>query len=149
MYERTKNPVYSNEWTSLILNALLVNPAAALLITPKLRLFTAVAGTLSPTTLTADFTDATFDGYTEFAIAALDFPVNLPAGNGQGALVSKNWTAADPPAPAENIAGYYIVANSLFIMGEVFEAPVPISVGGDFLSLDVILAIIQYPAVDA
>ena len=137
MFVKSKAPVYSNVFLLKVLGAFLVNPAAALLAAPKLKLFSAVVGVPNPSSIIADFTEVVFTGYAEFVVAAWGGVINLPAGNGKGNLVSKDWACTAAPAPATQAAGYYIIDGVDLVMAELFDAPVPIAAIGDFVSLDV------------
>lgn len=132
----SQSPVMGQALMDAILNALDTNPAAALLVTPKLRLYTAGPTPITRDSVVADFTEAGFDGYAEVAVV-LSNPVTLPSGDGRGSLASGNFIM-DGSADPQTVLGYYIVSDTNdFVLGEAFETPVPMSAPGDFIALDV------------
>lgn len=142
MFVTSIQPFFQFDFMSEIIDALSVNPAAALLITPHVKLFTAVVNNPSPQSVLADFTEATFVGYaTKVLTLPLVGPSNM-APNILGAHREVDWLAGAVVAPGELILGYYVTdalgAGTRVYMSELFQAPIPIINPGDEISLDVI-----------
>lgn len=138
---QTRNPVLGRPLVDALLDALSVVPGAALLVTPKVHLFTAGPTPILPTSLPADFTQATFAGY---AAAALALPLLGSIQIDPNDLAQHNevdFLAGAVVAPGETILGYWVdeaVAGGLVLyMAEIFETPIPITQVGDYISLDV------------
>jgi hypothetical protein len=135
MFLQSLFPCFGAFIMSELLTALGTRPAAALISSWTIHLFTAGPSPIKPSTLPAAFTEATFVGY---ASVAATFPggiVNLPSATGIGVLQNALFTCSAGTTP-NNIAGYWIQdAASNFILGETFAAPVPIVLAGDFLDL--------------
>lgn len=128
-----------------LLGALSARPAAALLVTPTVHLFTAGPAPVTPFNVPGDFTEATFAGYTAVVLTLpLLGPVNLPSGDGVGAHQEADFLAGAIVLPGETILGYWIDdgATAMYY-SEIFATPVPFVFPGDFLSLDVIFAILN------
>jgi len=135
-------PFYQFDFMSEIVDALSTNPAAALIVTPFVKLFTAAANNPSPQSVVADFTEATFVGYAGKALTLpLIGPSNM-APNILGGHREVDWLAGAVVAPGETILGYYVVddnaAPTRVYLSELFQAPIPIINPGDEISLDVI-----------
>jgi hypothetical protein len=131
-------------WIKALLDALLTaltaRPAAALLTTPTVVLYT--AGPL-PTMNQAfgNYTLATFSGYAAQAVT-LSGVVNISLGTqallGTALFVS---TAASPFVP-NTILGYLLTDGVTALYGgEQFQTPVNIASAGDFVHLDLVLPI--------
>jgi len=139
------NIVFGRPLAALLVARLSVGGAAALLVTPFVHLFTAGPSPITPLTLPADFTEATFVGYAPIALPLpLLGPVNL-AFDDLGAHEEVDFLAGAVVPPGENILGYWIdeaaVGGLVMYLGETFEDPVPIALAGDFISLDATFAI--------
>jgi len=139
------NILISRPIAAALLAALSARPAAALLITPFVHLFIAGPNPIVPTTLPADFTEATFVGYAPIALPLpLLGPVNLGLTD-LGVHEEVDYLAGAVVPPGEDILGYYIdeaaVGGLTLYMAETFDVPIPISIAGDFISLDSIPAI--------
>ena len=142
MFVTSIAPFYTFDFMSEIVDALSARPAAALLVTPFVKLFTAVAANPSPISIVADFTEATFVGY---AGKALALPLVGPANAAPNVIMGHNeadWLAGAVVAPGEVILGYYVVddnaAPTRIYLSELFQAPIPIINPGDEISLDVL-----------
>jgi len=144
MFVTSIQPSWQFDFMSEVIDALSTNPAAALLITPFVKLFTAASANPSPQSVVADFTEAAFVGY---AGDALPMPLIGPANMGPGVLGASNqvnFLAGAVVAPGELILGYYVVddnaAPTRVYLSELFQSPIPIVNPGDQISLDVIFA---------
>lgn len=142
MFVTSVQPFFTFDFMSDIVTALSVNPAAALLVTPIVKLFTAVSANPNPLSVPGDFTEAAFVGYAD---QALTLPLLGPANlipNTIGGHREVDYLAGAVVAPGENILGYYVVDNSgaptKVYLSELFQAPIPIINPGDTISLDVI-----------
>jgi hypothetical protein len=141
-YVQSENPTLSRTLIAALLGTLQTDPAAPLLSTPKVKLFTAGPSPITPESVPADFTEATFAGYAEVALGTLLGPVNFSNGGGIGLHVEANFLGGAVVAPGEVILGYYVTddADALYL-AERFDTPIPIAVPGDFIALDVIFGI--------
>jgi hypothetical protein len=142
MFVTSVAPFWTFDFMSEIVDALSTNPAAALIVTPFVKLFTAVAANPSPQSIVADFTEATFVGY---AGKAMTLPLVGPANAAPNVLMGHrevDWLAGAVVAPGEVILGYYVVddnaAPTRVYLSELFQAPIPIINPGDEISLDVL-----------
>jgi len=138
---QSKNPVLARDLVDAMLSALDTVPGAALLVTPKVKLFTAGPNPILPTTVPADFTEATFTGYAAAALTLpLLGPVNIDA-NDRAVHHEVDFVAGAVVAPGETILGYWVdddvAAPTKMYFGEIFENPIAISALGDYISLDV------------
>jgi len=139
---QSAQPVIAQNLLDSILAALMVNPAAALLTTPEVHLFTAGPTPILPTQVPGDFTEATFVGYASVVIAALPGPINLPSTLGRGRHQNIDFLGGAVVAPGEQILGYWVDDGAAaFYWGEIFPAPIPIVNPGDFISLDFVAAL--------
>jgi len=147
MYETAQQPTLGRIFLLALLDALLARPAAAILPTLTTRLFTAGPTPITPNNATADFTEATFNGYAEVVVTPGSTPVNTPSGEGIALIGDANFIATGAAIP-ETILGYYVVgpAGSM-LMGEYFPAPVPIVNPGDFISLNLSVPLSFSPTV--
>lgn len=137
MYVQTQSLTLSTTLVDALLAALSARPAAALLTTPTVHLFTATSTPLSPSSATTDFTEATFPGYAAVVMGTLLGPVNLPNRDGRGLHVECDYLAGAITYPGETILGYWIDDGATaFYGGEVFADPITLVNPGDFLSLD-------------
>lgn len=135
----SQRPIESVGLAQAILAALSTRPSAALLTTPTVHLFTALASPISPNTTVANFTEATFSGYAAVTQGTLLGPINLPGFDGYGVHAEADFLATAVVAPGQNILGYWVDNGaSTFYYGETFPNPIPISNPGDYISLDVI-----------
>jgi len=138
---QTKNPVVGRTLTDAILSALDTNPAAALIVTPWVHLFTAGPAPVLPTSVSADFTEATFVGYAPVALPMpLLGPIQIDP-NDRSGHHEVDFLAGAVVAPGETIIGYYVDDDDLtptkLYLGEIFETPIEITSPGDYVSLDV------------
>lgn len=145
MFISSHNLVISQAIADALLAALSARPAAALLITPFVHLWTAGPATILPSAVPADFTEAAFVGYAASALALpLVGPINVD-GETIGVTESNTFIGGAVVPPGEMIAGYWIdeaaAAGVNLYFAERFVSPVPIAVIGDFVSLDFIAAL--------
>ncbi len=138
----SKNLVTSRPIAAALLAALSARPAAALLVTPFVHLYTAGPSPLTPLAVPGDFTEATFTGY---AAVALPLPLLGPI-NGSNYMLGVheevNFLAGAVVAPGENILGYWVdeaaAGGANLYYAETFDVPISITTAGDFISLDVV-----------
>jgi len=138
---QSKNPVYARALSDALLDALSARPAAALLVTPFVHLFTAGPSPVTPDAVPGDFTEATFTGY---AAVALALPLLGSVQIDPEDLAQHNevdFLAGAVTPPGENILGYWVdeaaAAGTVLYLAEIFETPIPIAALGDYISLDV------------
>jgi hypothetical protein len=142
MFVQTRNPILSRALLDALLAALSTRPAAALLVTPFVHLFTAGPSPITLDTVSADFTEAAFTGSAPGALALpLLGPINIDASDlGAHNEVDFLCTAVTPPG--ETILGYWIDNSATtpteIYLSETFQTPVSIATPGDYISLDVI-----------
>jgi len=145
MFVQSANIVLGRPLSNGLIGALSARPAAALLVTPFVHLFTAGPTPITPDSVPADFTEATFVGY---AAAALTLPLVGPLVIGAdqlGGSNQANFIGGAVVPPGETILGYWIdeaaAAGTIMYLGETFQSPIPIAQLGDFISLDAVFAI--------
>jgi len=145
MFVQSHNVVVGRPLAAALLSALNVAPGAALLVTPFIHLFTAGPLPITPLSVPADFTEATFVGY---AAQAWNLPLLGPINVNEAILAlhnEENFLAGAVVPPGEMIAGYWIdeaaAGGLVMYFGEAFTAPVPIAALGDFISLDALAPI--------
>jgi hypothetical protein len=126
------------QWTYAIVDALLgtlsTRPAAALLTTPKVDLYSAGPG-LGPNMAYGAFTKCIYSGYASATLTPAG-PVNLP-GQVQGLLANALFTAtvASPFVP-DTAIGYFISDGAANVYAaELFTNPIPFASAGDFADL--------------
>jgi len=146
-FKSSLNPVYGRPLAVNMLGALSVRPAAALLATPFVHLWTAGPTNLLPTALPADFTEATFAGYAAVALPLpLVGPINVDAQH-IGDHSPADFLGGAVVFPGQSILGYWVdeaaAGGVVNYMAERFVSPVPIAFVGDFISLDVIFAMTE------
>lgn len=139
---QSKNPVLGRPLVDDMLSALDTVPIAALIVTPKVHLFTAGPAVITPGSLPADFTEATFVGY---AVAALTLPLLGPINadaQDRGVHNDVDFIGGAVVPPGQVILGYWVdelvAAGTKLYMGEIFETPIAIALPGDYISLDVL-----------
>lgn len=129
---------YALALAQAFLSALMTRPAGPLLTTPKVHLYTSASPPPSPTSAVADFTEATFTGYSAVVISALSGPVNLPDGSGYGMIANAVFTAG-AIVTGQTALGYWIDdGTSTFYGAEAFQTPVPFAHAGDFCDIQII-----------
>lgn len=144
-FVQSENIVIARDTAAALLDALSARPAAALLVTPFVHLFTAGPSPITPDSVPGDFTEATFAGYAAVAwTLPLLGPINISANN-LGVHNVENFLGGAVVPPGENILGYWVdeaaAAGTTLYMAETFVSPVPIAFPGDFISLDLIMAL--------
>jgi len=145
MFVQSSSIVLGRPLVEALLSALDTVPLAALIVTPFIHLFTVGPTPITPLSLPADFTEATFVGY---AAQAWNLPLLGPINVDSvtlGVHGEENFLAGAVVPPGEMIAGYWIdeaaAGGVVLYMAELFAAPIPIAVAGDFISLDAIAAL--------
>lgn len=130
---------YVRALTSALLAAFSARPAAELLATPNVHLYSNTF-TPSPDSVLADFTECTFTGYAAVPLGTLSAPVNTGAST-MGVVASVLFTAGSPFTTPDNAVGYFITdtTNAILYCAERFSAPIPFAAAGDFLDLTVVL----------
>lgn len=144
MFFASLNPYLQVALVTAWLDALLTRPAAALLTTPQIDLYSAYTGPVGSEAVWADFTVCNFAGYA----AVTGFTGGLAATPSNNALAwrsTANFTASTGIVGSpQNAVGYLVsdgAANVYFY--EPFPAPIPFVNPYDFVTLDA-LAGIQY-----
>jgi hypothetical protein len=142
---QTRNPVLGRPMVDNIVGGFSAIPGAAFLVTPFVHLFTAGPTPITPESLPADFTEATFAGY---AAQALNLPLVGPVqydADDRAGINAENFVAGAVVSPGETILGYYIdeaaAGGVVLYMAEYFAVPIPIVALGDFIHIDVAFAI--------
>jgi hypothetical protein len=141
MFVQTQTQTLGLALSEALVSALSARPAAALLVTPTIHLFTAGPSQIVPSNVTGDFTEATFAGYAAQVLTLpLTGPINLPGVPGVGAFNAVNFVGGAVVSPGQVILGYWIDTGSAgqILAAEVFSTPIPIANPGDFISLDMI-----------
>lgn len=136
MFKTTALLAITRALLDALLGSLGTRPAAALLTTPKIELYTARTAQPSINSAYADFTFANFSGYANAALV-LSGPVN-PGPNSAALIANANFiaTTASPFVP-NTILGYAVTDGaSVLYAAEEFTSPVPIASAGDFLDLN-------------
>lgn len=142
MYRRTLTPVINRAFATAMLNAGGTRPAAALLTTPKIELFSNNI-TPTPDTPWASFTAIAFTGYAQYAwvpeaVGNVGADIGLPG--------SSHFAATATPSPSVTALGYILSDGAAVVyMAELFAQPVPFVLSGDYLDLDVIIPFILKP----
>jgi hypothetical protein len=121
-----------------MLSALTTVPGAALLTTPKVRLFKG-ATPVSSDSLIGSFTATAFTGYADQALT-LSGPVNY-GGSQQAMVGTVNFVMAGTVTPVADVADGYVLTNgtTAFYGGERFSATVAFNQLGDFVTVNVVL----------
>lgn len=148
-FRTSENPVFGEGLVDAWLAALSAAPGAALLTTPKIKLWTDGPAVPTPETVPGDLTEATFVGYAEIAQPALVGPINLPSTEGRGETANVTFTAgAGIVSPGQVVLGYWIDndAGTLY-MCERFVTSVEFVNEGDFLTLSILWGQIFQPHV--
>jgi len=146
MFVTSVQPFYARALAAALVSALSARPAAALLVTPIVKLFTAASANPSPNSVPGDFTEATFSGYAPVLIDSgnggctdsLEIGVNED-GIGQVVIDQQAWTEGNPATITEVVNGAYLVlidgANELLLGTFLFPTPVSMAVAGDILKV--------------
>jgi hypothetical protein len=107
-----------------------------------LKLYTALANPLSPGTVVADFTEATYDGYAPIAIANFLHPYIDPAGGAtiQSGTQQFDYGPAAAPPVTNTVLGFYLLnaAGALVVAGS-FDNPIAMANLGDSIPVNVSL----------
>lgn len=130
---------YSKALIQALLGCFMTRPAAALLTTPHVHLYTAIAHPLSQNSAVADFTEATFTGYSAYTVLSFSGPVFLDDGTGW-AMIANPLYIAGALTTGQMIVGYWIDDGATtFYGGEQFASPIPINNPGDYIDLTLLL----------
>lgn len=135
-YYRTKRFTWASALVDGMLGALSARPAAALLTTPKIILYTA-GPPVTPDASVAAYTEATFHGYAAAALTLLG-PVLL-GGTDRAMIAALSFIATAGGTINDQLLGYLMTDGATaFYGGEAFPAPINIAGVGQFLDLDLI-----------
>lgn len=95
-----------------------------------------------PSTLLADFTEATFTGYGEATIATWGDTINTGPARA-GSTAQATFTAGAIVAPGQTVYGYYVTdaAETVVLFSERFTDPVQFVAQYDSLSLDLVFSL--------
>ena len=121
-----------------LLACLNTRPSAGLLVNPKVHLWTAISGQLTPQSTVAQFTEASFPGYAAVNQPALLGPILLVGGEGYGMHVEADFLCSTTSPPGQVILGYWVDGGFVLYAVERFAQPVTVANLGDFISLDII-----------
>ena len=139
-------PVYNRSLIAALLSALETVPGAALLTTPKVHLFTAGPTPITPNSTVANFTEATFAGYASISLPTLSALINLPNNTAYGEDAQVQWIASTITGGGQTILGYWVDnGTSTLYLAEYFPTPIPISIIGDNINLQVVFGLIFSP----
>jgi hypothetical protein len=146
MYAQSVAPTLSQvNVLEALLACLMTRPAAALLTTPTVHLFTAAPSPITPQSTIAEFTEATFTGYAAVVLTALLGPVNSPSGTCEAVFNNASFIAGALTS-SQNILGYWVDDGAThWYMGEYFQGPIPIVNPGDFIDLAVMIGLAFIP----
>lgn len=120
VYE-SRNPIYLKSFVNRILTSFGTNPAAALLVTPEMKLIKEPGGSFTPNSLLADFeaVEADYDDYAALALTGLvlaniDGSNRAVVGTGQFAVTT------NPPLVVNTVYGYWIESTAGIVAYEMF-----------------------------
>jgi hypothetical protein len=139
VFYQSTNVVTQRDLANDFLAALTTRPAAALMTTPTVHLFT---NQFQPNSLTplVEFVEASFVGYADVALPALVGPVTGPSSQ-QELMCDVNFIAGAVVSPGQLVYGYWIDNGypSVWYYAEAFPTPFPFAVLGNFLDLKIVL----------
>ena len=137
MERATTSPVLNRGNAENLLSGMLANYDDPV----HVHLFVSGPGTITPDTVPADFTEASFVGYAVKNIAAVDWVQALlsPNGNAVCGQAILSWVGGAIVAPGQTVHGYYVTntANTGLLFSEQFTDPVFFVAPGNFLNLTV------------
>lgn len=142
-YKVTTNPVYTQDFADGLLSAAEGAVTVAVVNTPEVHLRT---DNKIPTPLSqaSDFTEAAFTGYGAATLTLTALPKLNVADDVRGIQADATFVAGAVTAPV-TCTGYWVdngaSTPAVTYMAENFADPVVLSSAGDFISLDVIIAI--------
>jgi hypothetical protein len=135
-------PVYARVLAAQVLGSLSAPVAAALLVTPKVDLFTALSGSITPDSTTSQFTAATFTGYAQQAAVFAAGPFNSRNERFRVLTVTVTFSAGSITPPGQTILGYWISnGTTTLYAAEQFVTPWIVGVSTDFLVLNLQLGV--------
>jgi hypothetical protein len=143
----SENLCWSRALADLVLATVQVRPAAALIATLKIALFTG-STTPGPDSVYADFTEANFSGYAR-ATVTNPAPIVAPSSLDVGILCQALFvaTTATPFVP-NTVTGYFLTDGTTgYYGGERFTTPFPVAIAGDFIAIDATLLMSLVPSV--
>lgn len=125
--------VLAKAFAKSLLNAsILAGPTAGPLSGLFVGLFTSTVP-ITPSTLLADLTEASYTGYVRQALA-WGTPVNGPDGAADVPATSLEWVMTADAVTPFFVHGYFLVhliAGTVFLAGETFAQPVGFTLSGD------------------
>lgn len=139
-------PTLQESLVAALVAAFSTRPAAALIVTPTVHLYTAVSAPVSPNSLIADFTEATFAGYANQTVT-LSGPRNFPnnLGLGEGGPVAFV-ASSGITTPGQSCLGYWIDDGvSTIYAAEAFPTPILFVHPYDYLELTILLGCLYAP----
>jgi hypothetical protein len=147
MYAHSLNPTWRSGFVDTFLAALGAIPAAALLVTPKIHLYSGVLAinqNLTQAMLTG--AECNFSGYAAQVPAITTVPANVGV-NVRGESADCIFGMSSPATVSQSANGYWMDAGATvnWVVAEAFANPIPFSSPGDFLDLAVILGLYLLP----
>lgn len=116
--------------------------ARTALATSVLKLYTALANPLTPSTVVADFTEADFSGYAAATITNFLLPYIDPAGGAtiQSGTIQFGYVAPMSGPIGNTVLGFYLVdSTGALIVAGSFDAGVTMNANGDAIPINVAL----------
>lgn len=131
----SKNVVYNEDLIAAAVAAFKTVPGAALMVTPKLRLFTNAFQPI-PATPLGTFVEANFSGYTAPTVV-LNGPVNLSQNASAMVVTALFLATVATPFVDNTLAGWYLTdaTATLWYASERFTSVFPIASAGDYLEI--------------
>jgi len=143
MRYRTQSLIFMDAAIDYLQTCINDGPGNAIFVTPKIALFTAIAGPLSPATVYADLELA---ARANFAPKTLVFDAaqlngSPPYGFGFAANALWEYATFDTPVVNETYLGYvlYNTGGTVLLFGEVFPSPITLPYLGDYLNMEFFL----------
>lgn len=144
---KSQSVIYGLPLEVALLDAFMARPAAALLTTPYIHLFTAAPSIINGSTLPSAFTEATFTGYAPVSITALLGPITLDSNDGIAMHQVADFIAGAVSGGGQTILGYWIdnanTAGTILYTAETFPTPIPIVAEYDYITVDYYLPILN------
>lgn len=137
---QSQEPVISRPFLATFLAALVARPAAPLIDAAQISLFSAGPAPITPNSTVAEFTECIFDGFATVPFTGVGPVVAIPNGEGIAVTADALFTLTGT-AGVDTAAGYYVYDGATLVLAEYFEAPITLSQIGDFISLQMFLAL--------